>query len=111
MKNFLMVTFLFLSQIQGLEYEVQFENDQICISRIMIAPKEEIGLHRDALQKIVIGMQGGVITRIESDGREVDVEFPTGKSVYRPIDPEGALHRSLNKSDFPIEIIVIEMKK
>lgn len=110
MKKFLILACLALAQAQALEYEVQFENDQVCVSRVVIEPKEEIGLHRDSLPQIVVGLRGGTITRLEADGREVDVEFPTGKAVYRPVDPENELHRSVNRSNAPIEIIIIQMK-
>ncbi|MBS0628197.1 MAG: hypothetical protein JSS09_08310 [Verrucomicrobia bacterium] len=110
MKRFLILGFLALTQVQALEYEVQFENDQVCVSRVVIEPKEEIGLHRDAAPQVVVGLRGGTITRLEADGREVDVEFLTGKAVYRPVDPENELHKSVNKSNDPIEIIIIQMK-
>jgi hypothetical protein len=110
MKKFLILACLTLTQAQALEYEVQFENDQVCVSRVVIEPKEEIGLHRDAVPQIVVGLRGGTITRLEADGREVDVEFPTSKAVYRPVDPENELHRSVNRSNAPIEIIIVQMK-
>lgn len=110
MKKFLILACLALTQAQALEYEVQLENDQVCVSRVVIEPKEEIGLHRDAVPQIVVGLRGGTITRLEADGREVDVEFPTGKAVYRPVDPEDELHRSVNRSNPPIEVIIIQMK-
>lgn len=111
MKYFLVLICLALTQVQALEYEVQFENETVCISKLVIEPKEEIGLHRDAVPQIVIGLKGGTITRLESDGKEVDVAFPTGKAVYRSVDPEGELHRSVNKSDTSIEVIIVQMKK
>lgn len=110
MKKFLILACLALTQVQALEYEVQFENDQVCVSRVVIEPEEEIGLHRDAVPQIVVGLRGGTITRLEADGREVDVLFPTGKAVYRPVDPENELHRSVNRSDTPVEMIIIQMK-
>ncbi len=110
MKKILTLAYLVLSKAQALEYNVQFENDQVCVSRVVIEPKEEIGLHRDATPQIVIGLRGGTITRLEADGREVDVQFPTGKAVYRPVDPENELHKSMNKSNAPIEIIIVQIK-
>jgi len=110
MKKFLILACLALTQIQPLEYEVQFENDQVCVSRLVIEPKEEIGSHRDASPQVVVGLRGGTITRLEADGREVEVQFPTGKAVYRPVDPENELHKSVNRSNSPVEIIIIQMK-
>ncbi len=96
--------------MSALEYELQFENDQIAVSKIKIMPKEEIGLHRDVLPQIVIALKGGTITRLEADGSETDVHFPTGKAVYRGIDPENELHKSVNKGSEPVEIISIQLK-
>lgn len=111
MKPFLILACLILTQVYALEYEIQFENDQVCVARVMIDPQEEIGLHRDAMPQIVFGVRGGVITRLESNGQEIDVEFPTGKAVYRPADPEDEYHKSVNRSDIPVEIIIVQIKQ
>lgn len=97
-------------QMQALDYEQQFENDQICIGKATIAPNEEIGLHRDLYPQVVIALKGGTITRIEPDGRKVDVKFPTGKAVFREADPENEQHRSVNNSSEPVELILIQLK-
>lgn len=97
--------------LQGLEYEPQLENDYVSVARVKIFPHEEIGLHRDASPQVVIALQGGTITRLESNGQEVDVAFPTGAAVFRNPDPEGELHRSVNNSSEPVEIIVIQLKQ
>jgi quercetin dioxygenase-like cupin family protein len=110
MKTLLILACTAFTQSQALEYEVQFENNQVSVSRVVIEPKEEIGLHRDAAPQIVIGLRGGTITRLEADGREIDVAFPTGKAVYRPVDPENELHRSVNRSNAPIEMIIVQLK-
>jgi quercetin dioxygenase-like cupin family protein len=110
MKKIIALSSLVILQLFGWEYEVQFEDEEVVVSRVLIESKEEIGLHRDSLPQIVIALRGGVITRLEADGREVDVEFPTGKAVYRTTDPEGELHKSLNKSDEPVELIIVQLK-
>ncbi|WP_068466661.1 cupin domain-containing protein [Candidatus Protochlamydia phocaeensis] len=97
-------------QIQALEYEQQFENDQICIGKATIAPHEEIGLHRDMHPQVVIALKGGTITRLEADGRTTDVKFPTGKAIFRKADPENEQHRSVNNSSEPVELIIIQLK-
>jgi hypothetical protein len=99
-----------LSGIQALEYELQFENDQVCVARVKIFPYEELALHRDAYPQVVVALKGGTITRFEADGRIVDVVFPTGTAVFRPMDPENQLHRSLNNSDEDLELIVVQLK-
>ena len=111
MRKILALLMCFLSlQMQALEYEQQFENDQICIGKAKIAPQEEIGLHRDAHPQVVIALKGGIITRLEADGRTTDVKFPTGTAVFRDADPENELHRSVNNSSEPVELIIIQLK-
>lgn len=110
MRIFLGIMCLAPFQIYSLEYQLQFENDQVSVARAKILPHEEIGLHRDVYPHIVVALKGGTITRLEPDGRTVDVIFPTGVGVYRPTDPEDQLHRSVNHSDEEIELIIIQLK-
>ena len=95
---------------QALEYEVQFENDQITVAKVKIESQEEIGLHRDVYPQVVIALKGGTITRLEADGRETEVQFPTGVAVTREADPKDELHKSVNNSSEPIELIIIQLK-
>ncbi len=95
---------------QALEHKTLLENDQVSVAQVKIAPYEEIGLHRDEYPHVVIPMLGGTITRLEPDGRMTDVNFPTGTAVYRGVDPEGVLHRSVNNSSAPIELLIIQLK-
>ncbi|QLH35412.1 MAG: hypothetical protein HWD61_04010 [Parachlamydiaceae bacterium] len=104
------VVLLLSSKTAAMEYEVQFENDKVHVSKANIMPHEEIGLHRDANQHVVVALQGGVITRLEADGTSTKVNFPTGVPVFRDIDPPNEFHKSLNDSDNPIELIIIQLK-
>lgn len=102
---------LLVFEIQALEHEIQFENEKVSVSRAKIMPHEELGLHRDSYPQIVVALQGGVITRFEADGTTQDVHFPTGKAVFREIDPPDQLHKSVNKGSSPVELIIIQLKK
>lgn len=95
---------------QTLEYEVQYENDEVCVAKITIMPHEEIGLHRDVYPRIVFGIKGGTVTRLEADGTTTDVEFPTGKSVFLPAEITEELHRTVNPSSEPIELLIFQLK-
>jgi hypothetical protein len=97
-------------KIHAFDYEPLFENDQICVAHAKIQSNEEIGLHRDAYPQIIIALKGGTITRLEEDGRITDVQFPTGVAVARNPDPENQLHRSVNKSSQPIELMIFQLK-
>lgn len=96
--------------ISAVESEIQFENNQIRASKIKIKAHEEIGLHRDDYPQVIISLKGGTITRLEGDGSMTDIDFPKGETVFREADPLGQLHRSVNKTCKPIELIIIELK-
>lgn len=102
---------LFSFDIQALEYEIQLENESVCVARAKILPHEEIGLHRDEYRQVVVALQGGIITRLEADGSTNDVNFPTGKAIFREVDPPNELHKSVNNSSAPVELIIIQLKK
>lgn len=102
---------LFSFDIQALEYEIQLENESVSVARVKILPNEEIGLHRDAYPQVVVALQGGIITRLEADGSTTDVNFPTGQAIFREIDPPDQLHKSVNNSSTPVELIIIQLKK
>lgn len=102
---------LFSSNVLSLEYETQFENESVHVARAKIMPHEEIGLHRDEHPQVVVALQGGQITRLEADGTTTDVNFPTGKAVFRDMDPPDQLHKSVNNSSTPVELIIIQLKK
>lgn len=110
MNRALAIVSLFCTTLGALEYEVQFDDRQISVSQVVIAPREEIGLHRDLHAQIVYPLKGGRLTRIEDDGSLVDVDFPTGKVVLRKADPEDHLHKTVSRSDEPIELIIVQQK-
>lgn len=111
MKYFFMWAVCLQSLIcQAFEYEVQLENDLVCVATAKIMPYEEIGLHRDVYPQVVIASKGGVITRLEANGTTTDVEFPTGVAVFREADPADEFHRSVNHSPEDIELMIIHLK-
>ena len=111
MKKLITVIYCLLAyHANALEYEAQFENEHISVAKAKIMPDEEIGLHRDVYPQIVIALKGGTITRLEADGRQTDVNFPTGVAVFRDIDPPNEFHKSVNKGSKPVELIIIQLK-
>lgn len=94
-----------------MEYGIEWENERVRVARVRIEAGEEVGLHRDEAPHVVVALEGGVIRRFEPDGSIVDVEFPTGKAVYRDTDPPDQLHKSMNISNNAVELILIELKE
>lgn len=102
------VAAFFAGQLQAMEYELQYEDAMLSIAKLTLAPKEMVELHRDELLCIVTSPKGGVVTRIEEDGSCIDVQFPAGIPVLRPVNL--ALHKSFNPSDKELELIIITFK-
>lgn len=108
--KYVLLVGIFFSNIHALEYAKKFENDKVSVAYVKIAPQEEIGLHYDKLPQLVIALAGGIITRLEADGSTTDVEFPTGKLVFRPAETSDKMHKSINSTSNAIELMVIEFK-
>jgi hypothetical protein len=100
----------FTLNMQAMEYEVHFQNEHLSAIHAKILPHEEIGLHRDEYPQVVVALKGGVITRLEANGTTTEVSFPTHHAIYRPMDPPDEFHRSVNNSDEPVELIIIQLK-
>lgn len=101
---------LFFLRIDALEYVKQFENDKVSVAYVKITPYEEIGLHYDEYESLVIALKGGIITRLEADGSKTKVVFPTGKTIFRPSETADKLHKSVNASSDSIELIIVQLK-
>ena len=111
MKHFLAITCCLLPCFtQSLEYKIQHENADVRVSKIILMPGEEVGLHRDEHPRTVIGLKGGTFKRIEEDGSSKDIVFLTGEAIFFEADPVGQKHRGINLSKTSLELIVVEYK-
>lgn len=97
--------------VQGMDYEIQLENEEVRVSKWKIMPGEEIGLHRNEYPRVVFATQGGTMMRIEEDGSTNELIFPGGVAVFLNADPIDQLHRGVNSSETPIEAFMVEIKK
>jgi len=73
-------------------------------------PQEEIGLHYDEYPQVVIALSGGILTRLEANGSQTQVEFPTNTPVFRPAETPDKMHKTLNATSAPIELTIIQLK-
>lgn len=88
----------------------QFENEHVKVWKTVIAPNQPLKMHRHDHARIVVGLQGGTLKKIEEDGLISDLVFETGKAYWFNADPKGKLHGDQNNSDKPVEVMVIEFK-
>lgn len=88
----------------------QFENDTVQVWKTVIMPHQPLKMHRHDHARVVVGIKGGTLKKIEEDGRVSDLVFETGKAYWLEADPEEELHGDINESEEPIEVMVIEFK-
>lgn len=60
--------------------------------------------------RVVVGVKGGTLTKIEETGETSNLRFDTGLAYWLTEDPPGKLHGDINESDQLIEVMVIKLK-
>ncbi len=88
----------------------QFENERVRVWKTVIMPHQPLKMHRHDCARVVVGLKGGTLTKIEETGEASDLRFDTGVAYWLTEDPPGTLHGDINESDEPIEVMVIELK-
>lgn len=89
---------------------MQFENEQFVVWKTIIQPKSPLKMHRHDRARVVVGIKGGTLKKIESTGEVSYLTFETGKAYFLDKDPENTLHADINESNESIEVMVIELK-
>ena len=87
---------------------LQFENDFVKVWKTVIMPHQPLKMHRHDCSRVVVGLKGGTLTKIEETGETSPLVFETGKAYWLTEDLPGILHGDTNESDEPIEVMVIE---
>lgn len=89
---------------------LQFENEQVRVWKTIIMPHQPLKMHRHDCSRIVVGLKGGMLKKVEKTGEVSDLRFDTGVAYWLTEDPPSTLHADINESDEPIEVMVIELK-
>lgn len=97
-------------QMEGTHRVFQFENEHVRVWRTVIMPRQPLKMHRHDCSRVVVGLKGGTLTKIEETGESSPLVFETGKGYWLTEDPPGELHADINESDEPIEVMIIEVK-
>ncbi len=87
----------------------QFDNDAVTVWKTILAPHESLGMHRHEHGRVVVALKGGTLVLPQDDGSAKKLVLETGKAYWLPADPPGRLHGDANRSEQPIEMMVIEM--
>jgi beta-alanine degradation protein BauB len=88
----------------------QFENEHVRVWKTVIMPHQPLKMHRHDYARVLVGLKGGSLKKIEATGETSDLNFETGAAYWLTKDPAGSLHADVNESHEPIEVMVIELK-
>lgn len=88
----------------------QFENEHVRVWKTVIMPQQPLKMHRHDCARVVVGLKGGVLTKIEDTGEKSALVFDSAKAYWLNEDPINTLHGDVNESNEPIEVMVIEIK-
>ncbi|MEB3703084.1 Cupin domain-containing protein [Candidatus Bealeia paramacronuclearis] len=105
-----MFSFSLCGEIPKTHRELQFENEKVKVWKTIIMPNQPLKMHRHEQPRVVVGLKGGTLKKIEEGGRTSDLTFETSKAYWLEADPQGELHGDINESNEPIEVMVIEFK-
>lgn len=113
MKSFMMLLFILLNipaLLAASTRELQFENEKVKVWKTTIPPTDKIKMHRHDHDRVIVGLKGGTLVKIEETGEKSNIQFENNKAYWLEKDPENTLHGDINTSDAVIEVMVIEIK-
>jgi len=87
------------------------ENEKVKIWKTLIMPNQPLKMHRHECDRVIVGLKGGTLIKIEKTGETSKLVFENNKAYWLPKDPPNTYHADINESNEPIEVIVIELKQ
>jgi len=88
------------------QYQVQFEDDDVRVLRVVYGPGEKSALHEHP-DSIAVYVTGGHIRITLPDGRVGEPRVPPGQVMRHP----AGSHAIENLGDAPFELVLVELKK
>ncbi len=92
--------------------EVLFENDQIKIWDLQLAPGEAHGMHRHTNDYVLVFIGENRIRGVNQDGTtRFEQDMHDGDTFHRVLDADEDIHDAVNVGTGPSRNIIIELKK
>jgi quercetin dioxygenase-like cupin family protein len=88
------------------ECKLEFENSQVRVLRLKIAPRQSVPMHEHALNHVVAYLTAGNVRETSSEGKAEVKQHKKGEFSF---DGPGK-HRIENLNDQPLEEVVVELK-
>ena len=96
----------------GTRREPQFENEHMRVWKSIIMPNQPLAQHRHEHGRALIALTDGQLVVVDKDNKPVHTyNWERGKAYWLDADPPGQTHADVNRTDRPIEVIVVELKK
>jgi len=93
-------------KIDPQDYRVEFENSQVRVLRVHLAPKRAVPLHEHQLDRVVVYLTDQNTRVTTPDGQVDTVQHKAGEASWGG----PAKHREENLNDSPFEAVVVELK-
>lgn len=88
-------------------YHVEFENDQVRVTRVKMPAHSGVPQHEHTLNRVVVNLSDQDTRMTSSDGKVQEAKHKTGDASFSgPV-----VHKEENLQDIPFEAIMIELKK
>ena len=92
--------------------EPQFDNEHVKVWKSIILPNQPLALHRHEHGRVLIALVGGRLSVVDGNGKELNTyNWESGKAYWLGADPPGQTHADVNRTDHPIEVIVVELQQ
>jgi quercetin dioxygenase-like cupin family protein len=88
----------------------QFENAHVKVWKSTVVRNAPLPLHRHDHGRVIIALQGGTMKIEDQSGTSETHVWETGKAYWLPANPPDTMHRDINVSDHPIEVMVVEVE-
>jgi quercetin dioxygenase-like cupin family protein len=87
-------------------YHLEFENSQVRVLRVRMAPKHQVPMHQHTLNRVVVCLTDQNSSMITPDGQTQTLHRKAGEANWGL----ATQHKEANLSDQPAELVVIEPK-
>lgn len=91
----------------------QVDNRKAKVWRTVVSPNQRLKMHRHDHARVVVALTDVKLKVIYQDKNKPPKtqRWEKGKAYWLEADPAGDLHSTINESNAPMEIVVIEFKQ
>ncbi|MDP3561144.1 MAG: hypothetical protein Q8R83_03065 [Legionellaceae bacterium] len=91
----------------------QFSNNRTNVWKTIIYPNSNqvLAMHRHDYDRVLVALSNGLLKVTNNKGKMHYLKLEKDKAYYLTKDPEHELHRDENITNYPIKVMIIELKK